>query len=151
MVSIKSSNPIQIDGEVVEVTTDLIFLGSKIHRDVDGSCEIKRCLLGRETKTKYQSVVISHRKQSITKAMVFLSVTYGYGSWSIRNYKWTKVDIFELCWKNFLKISWISRRINHLLLNEVKPDCSMEILLINLMIIYFENITKARITSCLEK
>jgi len=43
-----ASGPItswQIEGEEVEVVTDLLFLGSKITVDGDCSCEIRRCLL----------------------------------------------------------------------------------------------------------
>ena len=45
---IRSSGPItawQIDGETMETVTDVIFLGSKITADGDGSHEIKRHLL----------------------------------------------------------------------------------------------------------
>ena len=45
---IMASSPItswQIDGEIVETVTDLIFLGSKITADGDWGHEIKRCLL----------------------------------------------------------------------------------------------------------
>ena len=43
-----ASSPItswEIDGETVETVADLIFGGSKITADNDGSHEIKRCLL----------------------------------------------------------------------------------------------------------
>ena len=41
-----------IDGENMEIVTDLIFLGSKITGDSDCSHEIKRCLLlGRKAIT----------------------------------------------------------------------------------------------------
>ena len=45
---IMASSPItswQIDGEIMEIVTDLIFLGSKITADGECSHEIKRCLL----------------------------------------------------------------------------------------------------------
>ena len=49
---IMASGPIiswQIDGEILEIVTDFIFLGSKIMADGDCSHEIKRCLfLGRK-------------------------------------------------------------------------------------------------------
>ena len=52
---IMASSPItswQIDGETMETVTDLIFLGSKITTDGDGSHEIKRrLLLGRKAIT----------------------------------------------------------------------------------------------------
>ena len=52
---IMASDPItswQIDGEIMETVTDLIFLGSKITADGDCSHEIKRhLLLGRKSMT----------------------------------------------------------------------------------------------------
>ena len=54
---IMESGPItswQIDGETMETVTDLIFLGSKITADGEGSHEIKRCfLLGRKAMTNF--------------------------------------------------------------------------------------------------
>ena len=51
-MKIMASSPItswQIDGETMEIVTDLIFLGSKITADGDCSHEIKRhLLLGRK-------------------------------------------------------------------------------------------------------
>ena len=59
----------------METVTDFIFLGSKITADGDCSHEIKRhLLLGRKALTKV----------SIVKAMVFLVVIYGCGSWTIK-------------------------------------------------------------------
>ena len=37
--------PWQLDGETMEIVTNLVFLGSKITADCDCSYEIKRCLL----------------------------------------------------------------------------------------------------------
>ena len=56
-----ASGPItswQIEGEEVEVVTDLLFLGSKITVDGDCSCEIRRCLLhGRKAMTNLASAL----------------------------------------------------------------------------------------------
>ena len=56
-----ASGPItswQIEGEEVEVVTDLLFLGSKITVDGDCSCEMRRCLLhGRKAMTNLASVL----------------------------------------------------------------------------------------------
>ena len=58
-----ASGPIislQIDGETVEIVTDLIFSGSKITADGDCSHEIKRCLLlGRKAMTNLDSILKS--------------------------------------------------------------------------------------------
>ena len=57
---IKASGSItswQIDGETMEMVTDLIFLGSKITADGDCSHEIKRLLLlGRRAVTNLESI-----------------------------------------------------------------------------------------------
>ena len=54
-MKVVASSPIiswQIDGEIMETVTDLIFLGSRITADGDCSHEIKRCLLlGRKDMT----------------------------------------------------------------------------------------------------
>ena len=80
----------QIDGETVETVTNFIFLGSKITADGDCSHEIKRCLLlGRKAMTKLDSILKSRditlpTKVCLVKAMVFLMVTYGCESWTIK-------------------------------------------------------------------
>ena len=88
-----ASGPItswQIDGETVETVTDLIFYGSKITADGDCSHEIKRCLLlGRKVMTNLDSILKSRditlpTKVCLVKAMVFLMVTYGCESWTIK-------------------------------------------------------------------
>ena len=83
---IMTSGPItswQIDGEKVETVTDLIFLGSKITADGDGSHEIKRrLLLGRKAVTNLDSILkirdITWPTKVLTvKAMVFPVVMCG--------------------------------------------------------------------------
>ena len=87
-----ASGPItswQIEGEKVEVVTDFLFLSSKITADSDGSHEIRRrLLLGRKAITNLDNVskirnITLPTKVRIVKAMVFLVVTYGCGSWTI--------------------------------------------------------------------
>ena len=50
----------KIDGETMEIVTDLIFLGSKITVDCDCRHETKRCLLlGRNAMRKLDSILKS--------------------------------------------------------------------------------------------
>ena len=60
---IMASGPItswQIDGKIMEIVTDFIFLGSKITADGNCSHEIKRCLLlGRKAMTNLDSILKS--------------------------------------------------------------------------------------------
>ena len=88
---IMASSPItswQIDGETMETGTDFLFWGSKITADGDFSHEIKRCLLlGRKAMTILDNILKSRAlptKVHLIKAMVFLVVTYGCESWTIK-------------------------------------------------------------------
>ena len=78
---IMASSPItswQIDGEKVEIVTDLIFLGSKITVDSDCSHEIKRrLLLGRKVMTNLDSLLKS-RHYFANKGLS--SQSYGFSS-----------------------------------------------------------------------
>ena len=79
-IKIMASRPItswQIEGETMEIVTDLIFLGSKITTDSNCYYEIKRCLLlRRKAMTDLVNVLKSTditlpTKVCIVKAMVF--------------------------------------------------------------------------------
>ena len=72
----------QIDGETVETTADIIFLGSKITADGDCSYEIKkRLLFRRKVMTKLDSILKSRditlpTKVRLVKAVIFPVVMY---------------------------------------------------------------------------
>ena len=83
--NIRASGPItswQIDGETMEIVTDLIFGGSKITADGDCSHDIKTyLLLGRKVMTNLDSILKSRditlpTKVCLLKAMVFPVVIY---------------------------------------------------------------------------
>ena len=95
-----------IDGETMETVRDFIFLGSKIAADGDFNREMKRRLL---LVTNLDSILKSRditlpAKVCIVKAMVFLVVTYGCESCTIKKSKCQRIDAFELwCWRRLLK------------------------------------------------
>ena len=100
---IMASGPItlwQIDGENVEIVTDLILLGFKITANGDRSHEIKRCLLlGRKTLTNLDSILKSKditlpTKVHIVRAMVFPGIMYGCESWTIKKAECQRIDAF---------------------------------------------------------
>ena len=93
IMKIMASGPItswQIDGEIMETETDLIFLGSKITADGDCSHEIKRhLLLGIKAMTSLDSILKSRHitlptKVCVVKAMGFSVVMYGCETWTIK-------------------------------------------------------------------
>ena len=102
---IMASGPItswEIDGETVEIVSDLIFWGSKITADGDCSHEIKRgLLLGRKVLTNLDSILKSRditlpTKVHLVKAMVFPVVMYECERWTIKKAECRRIDAFEL-------------------------------------------------------
>ena len=98
---IMASGPItswQIDGKTVETVTDFILGSSKITEDRDCSHEIKRCLLlGEKAMTNLDNIlkrrdITLPTKVHLIKAMVFLVVTYGYESWTIKKAEHQRID-----------------------------------------------------------
>ena len=144
---IMSSGPTtswQIDGETVETVTDLIFLGSKITADGDGSHKIKRHLhLGRNVMTNLDSILKSRditlpTKVGLVKAMLFPVVMYGCESWTIKKAEHRRIDAFELwCWRRLLRVPWTARRSNQSILKEICPEYSLKRLMLKLKFQYF--------------
>ena len=109
----------EINGEIVEIVSDFIFLGSKITTDGDCSHEIKRCLLlGRKVMTNLDSIFKSRditlpTKVRVVKAMVFPVVMYGCESWTVKKAERRRIDAFELwCWRRLLRVPWTGRSSN---------------------------------------
>ena len=72
-------------------------------------------------------------KVHIVKAMVFPVVVYGYESWTIKKAERQRIDAFELwCWRSLLRVPWIARRSNQPILKEIKPEYSLEGLMLKL-------------------
>ena len=117
-----------------------ISLGSKIIADSDYSQEIKRCLLlGRKAMTTLDSILKSRditlpTKVCIVKAMVFPSSHYGCESWTTKKAERRRIAAFQQwwCWRRLLRVLWIARRSNQLILKEINPACSFEELLLKL-------------------
>ena len=122
----------QIDGEIMEMMRDFIFLGSKVTTDRDCSCEIKRhLLLGRKAMTYLDSMLKSRvitlpTKVHLVKAMVFLVVMYGCESWTITKAECQRINDFELwCWRRLLRIPHTAGRSNQSIIKEINPKYSL--------------------------
>ena len=123
----------------METVTDFIFLGSKITADGDCSHEIKRrFLLGKKAVNNLDSILKSRditlpTKVHLVKAMVFPVVMYGCKSWTIKKAELKRIDAFELwCWRRLLRVPWTARRSNQLILQEIRPEYSLERLILKL-------------------
>ena len=129
----------QLDGETMEIVTNLVFLGSKITADGDCSYEIKRCLfLGRKVMTNLDSILKSRditlpTKILLAKAMVFPVVMYGCETWTVKKAEHRRIDAFEQwCWRRLLRVPWTVRRSNQSILKEISPEYSLEGLMLKL-------------------
>ena len=142
-----ASSPItswEIDGETVETVTDFILRGSKVTADGDCSHELKRrLLLGRKVMTNLDSILNSRdialpTKVHLVEAMVFPVVMYGCENWTIKKAEHQRIDAFELwCWRRLLRVPWTARRSNQSILKEVRPECSLEGMMLKLKLQYF--------------
>ena len=137
----------------MKVMADFIFLGSKITAHGDCSHEIKKCLLlERKVMTNLDSIFKSRditlpTKVHLVKAMVFPVVMYGCESWTIKKAERQRIDAFELwCWRRCLRIPWTERRSNQSILREIRPEYSLEGLMLKLKLQYFGPLMRRRIS-----
>ena len=140
----------------METVRDFIFLGSKISADGDCSHEIKRyLLLVRKAMTNLNTILKSRdftlpTKLYIVKSMIFPVVMYGCESWTIKKTEHRRIDAFELwCWRRLLKVPWTARRSNQSILKEIRPEYSLEGLMLKLKLQYFGHLMRR--TDSLEK
>ena len=122
----------------------LYFLGSKITADGDCSHKIKRCwLFGRKAMTSLDSILKSRditlpTKVHLVKAVVFPVVMYGCESWTINKVECWRIDAFELwCWRRLFRVPWTARKSNQSILKEIRPEYSLEGLMLKLKLQYF--------------
>ena len=82
--------------------------------------------------------------------MVFPVVMYRCESWTIKKAEHRRIDAFKLwCWRIVLRVPWIARRANELILKEIHPAYSLEGLMLKLKLQYFGHLMQR--TDSLEK
>ena len=80
-------------------------------------------------------------KVHLVKAMVFPVVKYGCESWTIKKAEHRRIDAFELwCWRRLLRVPWTPRRSKQSILEEIRPKCSLEGLMLKLKLQYFDHL-----------
>ena len=134
----------KIDREIMETVTDFILGGFKITASGDCSHGIKRCLLlGRKAMNDLDSILKNRdialpTTVCLVKAMVFPVVMNECASWTIMKAEHQRTDAFELwCWRRLLRVPWTARRSNRSILKEIRPEYSLEGLMLKLKLQYF--------------
>ena len=75
--------------------------------------------------------------------MVFLVVMYGCECWTIKKAECCRIDVFALwCWKRLLRVPWTARKSNQSILKEISPDYSLEGLMLQLKLQYFDHLMR---------
>ena len=70
--------------------------------------------------------------------MVFPIVMYGCESWIIKKAECWRIDALDLwLWRKLLRVSWIARRSNQLILKRINPECSLGGLMLKWKLQYF--------------
>ena len=77
-------------------------------------------------------------KVHLVKAMVFPVVMYDCESWTIKKAEHRRIDAFQLwCWGRLLRVPWTAKRSNQSILKEIRPEYSLEGLMLKLKLQYF--------------
>ena len=77
----------------------------------------------------------------LVKAMVFPVVMYGCEIWTNKKTEQRRIDAFELwCWRRLLRVPWTARTSNQSILKEISPEYSLEGLMLNLKLQYFDHL-----------
>ena len=74
----------------------------------------------------------------LAKAMVFPIAMYECENRTIKKAEHWRIDAFELwCWRRLLRVPWTARRSNQSILKKIRPECSLEGLMLKLKLQYF--------------
>ena len=77
-------------------------------------------------------------KVRLVQAMVFPLVMCGCESWTVKKAEHRRIDAFEVwCWRRLSRIPWTARRSNQSILKEIRPEYSLEGLMLKLKLQYF--------------
>ena len=140
---------VAVDGKTVEVVKKFVFLGALITKD--GLCdkEIRRriamgkaAMEGLTTVWKDRGITLQ-TKVKLVMALVFPIVLYGSETWTMRKTERKKIDAFELwCWRRVMRVSWMERKTNVWVLENVKPKWTLESRVIKGALSYFGHVVR---------
>ena len=78
------------------------------------------------------------------KVLVFPIVLYGAETWTMRKHERRKIDAFELwCWRRVLRVSWMERKTNISIIENIKPEWTLESRVTKAALSYFGHVGRA--------
>ena len=136
-----------VDGKHIEEVSHFIFLGSLITKDGFCEKEIRRRLamgrsaMGGLTKIWKDRGITLRTKIRLVKALVFPIDLHGAESWTMRKLERKMIDAFELwCWRRLLRVTWIDRKTNVWVIDNIKPEWTLESRIVKASLCYFGHV-----------
>ena len=103
-----------------------------------------RSAMGGLTKILKDRGITLRTKIRLVKALVFPIVLYGAESWTMRNLERKMIDTFELwCWRRLLRVTWIDRKTNVWVIDNIKPEWTLESRIVKASLCYFGHVIRA--------
>ena len=139
-----------VDGKDIEILTKCVFLGALITKDE--LCEKgvrRRIAMGKAAMGGLTSIwkdrgVTTETKVELVKVLVFPIVLYGAETWTMRKHERRKIDAFELwCWRRVLRVSWMERKTNIWIIENIKPEWTLESMVSKAALNYFGHVVRA--------
>ena len=83
-------------------------------------------------------------KVKLVKVLVFPIVLYRAKTWTMRKHERRKIDAFELwCWRRVLRVSWTQRKTNTWIIENIKPEWTLESRVPTAALSYFGHVVRA--------
>ena len=83
-------------------------------------------------------------KVKLVKVLVFPIVLYGAETWTMRKHERRKIDAFELwCLRRVLRVSWMERKTNISIIENIKPEWTLESRVTKAALSYFGHVVRA--------
>jgi len=149
IMSTRKTDPINIDGEEIDVVSSFQFLGSVITDNGECKEEIRRRLiLGRTAMAELDKIwkdrnITRKTKVNLVKALVFPVAMYGCETWTMKVTDRKKIQSFEYwCWRRMLRIPWTAKKSNAFVKEQVQPNLSLEQMILKQKLTYFGHIMR---------
>ena len=72
------------------------------------------------------------------------TTVYGADIWPMRKHERMKIDAFELwCWRRVLRVSWMDRKTNIWIIENIKPEWTLETRVTKAALSYFGHVVRA--------
>ena len=124
---------VTVGGIDIEAVTKFVFLGALITKDELCEKEVRRRI-----------AMGNAAMGGLVKVLVFPIVLYGAETWTMRKHERRKIDAFELwCWRRVLRVSWMERKTNTGIIENIKPEWTLESRVSKAALSYFGHVVRA--------